>query len=210
MENYMDALNWRYAVKKFDPSKKVSDHDFDILMEAARLSASSYGLQPYKVLVINDKKMRERLKAVSWGQSQITDASHLIVIANQTDFGDELVDDYLRNAAITREITEESLKDYGAMMKSSLTPLSPDQKAKWTGKQAYIVLGNLLSAAASLGIDSCPMEGFDAKKYNEILGLDDKSLNAAVVMTIGYRSEEDKTQHYKKVRKTKGDLIVHI
>ena len=134
----------------------------------------------------------------------------MLVIANQTDFGDELIDSYLDNVSTTRQLPEGTLKEYGDFMKSTLVPLPAEQKATWSNKQAYIVLGNLLSAAATLGIDSCPMEGFEADKYNAILGLDEKNLNAAVALTIGYRSEEDETQHLKKVRKTKENLVIHI
>ncbi len=210
MSTYIDDLNWRYATKKFDPNKKISTQDLDTLLTAAQLSASSYGLQPYQILVVEDAAVREKLKPASWNQSQITDASHLIVIANKTDFGDELVDDYLENVSTTRGIPEDSLNGYGDFMKSKLLPLPQNIKANWTARQAYIILGNLLSAAANLRIDTCPMEGFEAQSYNELLKLDEKNLNAAVVLAVGYRSEEDDTQHYAKVRKSKETLITHI
>tara|TARA_R110002050_G_scaffold14313_7_gene45238 strand:+ start:9320 stop:9976 length:657 start_codon:yes stop_codon:yes gene_type:complete len=210
MSTYINNLNWRYATKKFDTTKKVSEKHLNILLEATTLSASSYGLQPYKIIVIEDPEIRAQLLPAAWGQSQITDASHVIVLANQTTFGEELVDDYIANVSKVRDIPAEGLKGYADFMKSSLTPLSNDEKAKWTAKQAYIALGNLLSAAADLKIDTCPMEGFDASQFNEILGLNKKDLNAAVIVTVGYRSNEDETQHYKKVRKSKENLITHI
>lgn len=209
-KSILENRTWRYATKKFDSSKKVSEEDFNLLMESVRLSASSYGLQPYKVLVISNKDIREKLKPVSWGQSQITDASHLIVLANQIDFGSELVDDYISNVAETRNISLDGLKQYGDFMKSKLIELPAEHKAIWTSKQVYIALGNLMQAAAELKIDTCPMEGFDAEKYDEILGLTAKGLTAAVVLPIGYRSEEDETQHYAKVRKSKEDFFTHI
>ena len=181
MNSYIDNLNWRYATKKFDTSKKVSQGDLDNLLEATSLSASSYGLQPYEILVVEDAALRAKLQPAAWGQSQITEASHLIVLANQSTFGE-----------------------------SKLMPLSESAKATWTARQTYIALGNLLSAAADLKIDTCPMEGFDSAQFNEMLGLSKKGLNAAVLVAIGYRSEEDKTQHYKKVRKTKENLITYI
>ncbi|WP_420398974.1 NAD(P)H-dependent oxidoreductase [Flagellimonas sp.] len=210
MSNILENRTWRYATKKFDPDKKVSDQDLELLLEATRLSASSYGLQPYHVFVITDPEIREKLKPVSWGQSQITDASHLIVFANVTDFGEELLDSYVQNVSSTRNIPEESLKGYGDFMKSKLLDLPVNVKSSWTMKQVYIALGNLMQAAAELKIDTCPMEGFEAKAYNEILGLDEKDLNASVVLPIGYRSEEDETQHYAKVRKSKEELFTHI
>ena len=210
MNTVLEHRTWRYATKKFDASKKVSDQDLETLMEATRLSASSYGLQPYHVFVITDQEVKERLKPASWNQSQITDASHLIVFANATDFGEELVDDYLTNMSETRSIPLEGLKGYADLMKSKLMELTTEEKSNWTARQAYIAFGNLMQAAAELKIDTCPMEGFEADKYNEILGLNDKNLNAAVVLPIGYRSEEDVTQHLPKVRKSKEELFTLI
>jgi nitroreductase len=210
MSNYIENLNWRYATKQFDSTKKISNEDLEKLKEAIQLSASSYGLQPYKILIVEDTETREKLKAASWGQSQITDASQLIVFANMTDFDESLVDDYILNTSNTRNIDASNLKDYADLMKSQLNPLPKEMKAFWTAKQTYIALGNLLSAAADFKIDACPMEGFDAKKYNEILDLNSQNLNASVVATVGYRSEKDDTQHYKKVRKSKKELFSTI
>lgn len=210
MNNILENRTWRYATKKFDDTKKVSDEDLNLLLEAMRLSASSYGLQPYHVYVITDQSVKEQLRPVSWGQSQITDASHIIVFANVTDFGEELLDDYMENVSTTRNIPSESLKGYGDFMKSKLLNLPVDVKSTWTMKQVYIALGNAMQAAAELKIDTCPMEGFDAEAYNKILGLDEKDLNASVVLAVGYRSNEDETQHYAKVRKSKEELFTHI
>ncbi|RAJ06192.1 NAD(P)H-dependent oxidoreductase [Arenibacter echinorum] len=210
MNSYIENLNWRYATKKFDASKKVSQKDLENLLEATSLSASSYGLQPYEILVVEDAVLRSKLQPAAWGQSQITEASHLIVLANQSTFGEELVDNYLDNVSETRGIPSNDLEGYSDFMKSKLMPLSESAKATWTARQTYIALGNLLSAAADLKIDTCPMEGFDSAQFNEMLGLSKKGLNAAVLVAIGYRSEEDKTQHYKKVRKTKENLITYI
>ena len=210
MNTVLEHRTWRYATKKFDPSKKVSDQDLETLLEATRLSASSYGLQPYHIFVISDQEIKEKLKPASWNQSQITDASHLIVFANATDFGEELVDDFLTNVGETRNIPMEGLKGYSDFMKSKLLDLPAETKSTWTTKQAYIAFSNMMQAAAELKIDTCPMEGFESDKYNEILGLTEKNLNAAVVLPIGYRSEEDDTQHWAKVRKSKEALFTHI
>lgn len=210
MNSYIDNLNWRYATKKFDASKKVSKEDLENLLEATALSASSYGLQPYEILVVEDAALRNKLQPAAWGQSQITEASHLIVLANQSTFGEELVDDYLNNVSETRGIPSNDLQGYSDFMKSKLMPLSESAKATWTARQTYIALGNLLSAAADLKIDTCPMEGFDSAQFNEMLGLSKRGLNAAVLVAVGYRSIEDKTQHYKKVRKAKENLITHL
>ena len=210
MNDYIENLNWRYATKKFNSEHHISGADIEKLLEAIRLSASSYGLQPYHVFVITDGELRQKLKPSSWGQGQITDASHLIVFANQTDFDAQLIDGYINNVSETRNIPEDGLKGYGDFMKSKLLELPKDIKAEWTAKQTYLAVGNLLSAAASLKIDTCPMEGFEPQAYNEALGLTEKGLNAAVVVALGYRSEEDETQHYKKVRQSKEELFTHI
>jgi len=210
MSNYLENLNWRYATKKFDDTKKINETDLEFLKEAMQLSASSYGLQPYEILVIEDAELREKLKPAAWNQSQITDASQLIVIANKVGFGDELIDSYIENVSTVRELPLESLSNFSSFMKSKIGEFSIEQKAQWTQNQSYIVLGNLLSAAAEIKVDVCPMEGFDAKVFNEILELDKKGLNTAVIATIGYRSEEDDTQHYPKVRKEKEELFTTI
>jgi len=210
MNPYIKDLNWRYATKKFDSTKKVSPEDLDTLLEAIRLSASSYGLQPYHIFVITDPIIRTKLQPVSWGQSQIVDASHLLVFANKASFGNELIDTYLKNLSTQRNISIDKLKDYGDFMKSKLIDLPNDVKRNWTAKQTYLAMGNLLSVASNLGIDTCPMEGFEPEAYNEILDLSDKGLTASLVTAIGYRSEEDETQWYKKVRLTKEKLFTHI
>ena len=182
----------------------------EVLLEAARLSASSYGLQPYHIFIINDMEIRERLKPASWGQSQITDASHLFVFASATDFDETLVDSYLTKVSTTRSIPAANLKEYGDFMKSKILELPVQTKQHWAARQVYLALGNVMQAAAELAIDSCPMEGFEVDKYDEILGLTEKSLSAAVLLPIGYRSAEDATQHLAKVRKTTEELFTHI
>lgn len=210
MSNYIEDLQWRYATKKFDASKKVSEKDLETLLEAVQLSASSYGLQPYHVFVITDAELRKKLQPVSWGQTQIVDSTYLIVLANKTEVDAEWIDAYLKNISKTRSIPLEALNEYREVMHGNLLNLSVEEKSKWSAKQTYIALGNLLSAAATLKIDSTPMEGFDSKAYNELLGLTEKGLNACVVAAIGYRSEDDTTQHYAKVRQPKKELITQI
>ena len=210
MNTVIENRTWRYATKKFDSTKKIADSDFEQLMESVQLSASSYGLQPYHILIITNKEIREQLKQVSWGQSQITDASHLIVFANQTNFDSKLIEDYLTNVSITRNIPLENLNEYSDFMKSKLLDLPANIKSTWAAKQTYIALGNLMQAAAELKIDTCPIEGFEADKYNTILKLNEKELTAAVVLPMGYRSKEDQTQHYAKVRKSKENLFTYL
>ena len=210
MNDILQNRNWRYATKKFDPTKKLSMENLETLLEAARLSASSYGLQPYHIFVISDPEIREQLKPVSWGQSQITDASHLLVFAGVNDFNETLVDDYLNKVSNTRKIPLGNLKDYGDFMKSKILGLPVQTKQHWAARQVYLALGNIMQAAAELAIDSCPMEGFEVDKYNEILGLSKKGLTTVVLLPVGYRSEEDATRHLAKVRKSKEELFTHI
>ncbi len=210
MTQFIKDANWRYATKKFDATKKISDEDLASLKEAIRLTASSFGLQPYKVIIVENPDVRAQLQPASWGQSQIVDASHLMVFANIIEFGEKEIDATINNMATTRNLALEALQGYGDFMKSKLVSLPEDVKNNWTSKQTYLALGNLLNAAAELKIDVTPMEGFEPEKYNEILGLDKLGLNASLVATIGYRHEEDATQHYAKVRKSEEELFVTI
>jgi nitroreductase len=210
MNTFLENSNWRYATKKFDKTKKITTSDFEKLLEAIRLSPSSYGLQPYKVLIIDNPETRAKLQPASWGQSQIVDASHLIVFANYTKLDNSDIDAYLQNISNTREIPVESLADYGNFMKGAISQKTDAEKNIWNQKQTYIALANLMNAAADLKIDVTPMEGFIPEQYNEILGLDKLHLNAAVVATLGYRHVEDTTQHYKKVRKSKEELFIKL
>lgn len=210
MKDIIHDLNWRYATKKFDSSKKVNSEDLETLLEATRLSASSYGLQPYHIFVIENSELRAKLKPFTWNQSQITDASHVIVFANKNSFGEDLVDDYLENVVQTRGLTHEAVKGYSDFMKSKLLGLPNDLKNNWTARQAYLALGNLMTVAAAMKIDTCPIEGFENEKYNEILGLKESNLNASVVLAVGYRASNDETQHLPKVRYPKERLFTHL
>ena len=210
MNNFIENQNWRYATKKFDATKKVSTEDLETLKKAIQLSSSSYGLQLYKVFIIENPEVRAQLQPASWGQSQIVDASHLLVFANIVNVQESHIDAYVQNIADTRGLSVEDLKGYSDFMKSKIVPLPVEQKAVWTSKQTYLALGNLLNAAAELKIDVTPMEGFEPEKYNEILGLDKLGLNVSLVAAIGYRHEEDATQHYAKVRKPIEELFETI
>ncbi len=210
MSQFIKDANWRYATKKFDSTKKVTNADLDTLKEAIRLSSSSYGLQPYKVLIVENSDIRAQLQPASWGQSQIVDASHLIVFANTINIGTTEIDLYFKNLMETRNIPFEAVQGYSDFMKSKINNLSEEQKNTWTSKQTYLALGNLLNAAAELKIDVTPMEGFEPTKYNEILGLTKMGLNAAVIATIGYRHEDDATQNFAKVRKSNEELFINL
>ncbi|MDN5202685.1 NAD(P)H-dependent oxidoreductase [Fulvivirgaceae bacterium BMA10] len=194
-------LKWRYATKKFDPNKKVSPENLKKIKEVIQLSASSYGLQLYKVLVIEDRGLREKLKAASWNQSQITEASHLFVFCNYSNIKDKDIDDHMQLRANMEGIDVDNLKGYGDFVKRKISEKADHEKHQWAARQTYLALGNLLVACADLKIDACPMEGFEPERYNEILQLPERGLNAAVIATIGYRSKDDQTQKARKVRK---------
>ncbi|MGO4770234.1 NAD(P)H-dependent oxidoreductase [Flavobacterium sp. W22_SRS_FK3] len=210
MSTLLDNLNWRYATKKYDATKKISAADLNTIKEAVRLSASSYGLQLYKVIIVENPEIRKKLKEAAYGQTQITDASQIFVFASQTTVDDSHIDGYIQNISKIRNVPAEALSGFGDYMKGAITPMSDDTKKIWTAKQTYIALGNLLSAAAELKIDATPMEGFNPAAFNEILGLDKLGLTASVIAAVGYRHTEDDTQHYLKVRKSQEELFITI
>ncbi|WP_461532350.1 NAD(P)H-dependent oxidoreductase [Sinomicrobium sp.] len=210
MSPILESLNWRYATKQFDASRKISEEDLTTLKEAIRLSASSYGMQPYEVFVIENPEIRKELREASWGQSQVTDASHLIVFANKKDVTPNDTEAYVNNLSKTRNIPTDELGGLNDMINNNVVNRPTEDKANWSAKQAYIALGNLLSTAAQLRIDACPMEGFDTQAYNRILKLEEKGLNAAVIAAIGYRSESDPFQGLPKVRRAPEDFFTEI
>lgn len=202
----IENLKWRYATKKYDTTKKVSEDDLQQIKEAIRLSPSSYGLQAFKILDIKDKDIREKLKLASYWQPQITEASHLLVFCGYADVNDGHIDEYLNLKADTQGFDVELLKEFRNFMKVFIEG-QKSGKQVWTAKQTYIALSNAIAACAELKIDSTPMEGFEAEKYNEILGLSSKGLKADVLLAIGYRSDEDKTQYDVKIRKPMESLF---
>lgn len=210
MKKIIEDLNWRYATKKFDPKKKISQQQLDTLLEVLRLTPTSYGLQPFKFLVVENQTIREKLKEKSWGQSQITDASHLIILSAYIDLHDYHVDELMQNTTDTRELEPSVLSNYSDFLKGTIAKLEQTKKKEWNSKQVYIALGYLLQACAQLRIDSIPMEGFDAEGYDEILDLKSKNLHALVVCPIGFRAEDDSSQHWKKVRKSHDELVEFI
>lgn len=210
-EQLIAGLNWRYATKQFDPTRKISAKDWEILEESLVLTPSSVGLQPWRFLVIEDPELRTKLQPVSYGQSQITDASHLVVIAAVTDISEEDVDRHIARIAEVRGITTEDLAPLRGMAVGGIVQAKDALERKtWAFNQAYIALGNLLTSAALLGIDACPMEGFSREEYDKLLGLTEQGLGAAVVVTLGYRSPEDKYAALPKVRFPREEVVTHL
>ncbi|EMY79982.1 NAD(P)H-dependent oxidoreductase [Psychroflexus gondwanensis] len=210
MNKYIENLHWRYATKKFNPEKQVSKDDMETLLEAIRLSASSYGLQPYEVMVIEDPEVRAKLKPAAFGQPQITDASYLLVFAYNTNVDRQYLDKFIKNNSETRNKPVEDFQDLREMIQNSVLTFTEDVKHIWASRQVYIALGNLLSAAADLKIDVCPMEGFDSAEFDELLDLKSKDLKSVTLATVGYRSEADQLKDAKKVRKSKDELFTRI
>lgn len=205
--NYIEALNQRYSVKKFDRDKKVSAEKLGNILEAGKLSASSMGLQPYKIIVVESDEMKQRLIPSFHNPSQITTCSHLIVIISKKNVDESYVDGYFRHISEVREIPLESLDLFRRNIESYTNSPSQNEVASWAEKQAYIVLGNLMFAAALEQVDSCPMEGFKKDIIEEILAVDTEKESVAVTLALGYRAEDDAFQHLKKVRKPQDKLF---
>jgi nitroreductase / dihydropteridine reductase len=206
----VDKLNWRYATKKFDSTKKIAADKLRYILDAVQLAPSSIGLQHYRVLVIEDADVRAKLREAAYGQPQVTDASQLIVFAAETGLNEAFGKKYIDNVAAIRGVGRETLAGFESMVLGAIHGRTPEQLAVWAQKQAYIALGVLVSAAAEQDVDICPMEGFDADKFNEILGLAEKGLTATVIATIGYRAADDPFSQLVKVRRPKDEFFIHI
>lgn len=204
----LKALNWRYATKSFDPARKIPAATWKTLEETLVLSPSSFGLQPYRFLVVENPATREALLPHSWNQRQIVDASHLVVFAARTAMTEAEVDRFLDRVVEVRGIPREALEGYRGMMYGSL--LSPGTEARiphWAALQAYIALGNLMTSAALVGVDTCPIEGFSPAEYDTLLGLPAEGYASVVCCALGYRSSEDKYAVAPKVRLPASELI---
>ena len=202
-------LEWRYAAKVFDSTKVIPDADWKTLERALLLTPSSFGLQPWKFFVVTDPAKRALLKPASWGQSQIVDASHLVVFAIRKNLSASDIERFVARTAEVRGTTVESLESYRQMMVGSLSKPSIDINA-WASRQVYIAIGFFMATAALMGIDTCPIEGFEPAKYDEILGLTAQGYSASVVAAAGYRSGSDKYATLPKVRFKAEDVIAHI
>ena len=206
----VDGLKWRYAVKKFDPTKKLTTEQINYVKEAINFIPSSYGLQPYKVLEITDPQIRAKLKEAAYGQTQLTDAAHVFVFASFTDYNPAKVEAFVNLTAQINPMPKENSDGFKNYLNSMIAGMSNEQLAIWTAKQVYIALGSMIAAASEIEIDSAAMEGFDKAKFDEILGLKEKGLASAVIGAIGYRSPEDQNQFLKKVRKPMDQLFETI
>ena len=207
----LDPLKWRYATKKFDPSRKIPEDRWKTLEEALVLTPSSFGLQPWKFLVIQDPELRAKLRPLANDQPQVTDASHYVVFAMVKNMGKEQVDHYVARVAEVRQQSLESLADYKEHLVSGIIEgYRSLQVNTWASNQTFIALGLLLVASALLKIDACPMEGFNKQAYDETLGLGKQGLSAVVSCALGYRLESDKYAHLAKVRFKTEDVVTYL
>jgi len=209
-ESVLAQLRWRYAVKKFDPTRKIEPTTWAALEDSLVLAPSSYGLQPWKFVVVENSAIREQLLPHSWGQRQVVEASHLVVFAVNERMNPGEAERLVRRTSEVRGVPMESLEGLKGMMAGSLSRSSPAEVDTWMSRQIFIALGQFLATCAMIGVDACPMEGFIPTKYDEILGLPAKGFASRVVATVGYRSPEDKAATYAKVRYPKEELIERV
>lgn len=203
----LTALNWRYATKVFDPAKKIPAETWAALEESLILTPSSYGLQPWKFLIVQEAELREQLVAHSWRQRQVADCSHLVVMAVKKAYSLDDLDAFITRMAEVRGGTAEALAGFRKMVAG--TQAQGYMTKEWAKMQAYIALGQFMTSCALLGIDTCPMEGFVPAKYDELLGLEAQGLTTAVLCPAGYRHADDRYASLPKVRFTNADVIEH-
>ena len=206
----LEALNFRYATKAFDPTKKIPEDTWRAIEQSMALTPSSFGLQPWKFLVIDSSEIREKLKGASWGQSQVTDASHLVVLTTRTDLDQKDIDTWIARLSDVQATPIESLAGLSGVISSFSAAMSVSEKQSWNTRQVYIALGQLMTAAALMGIDTCPLEGISASEYDEVLGLAGSGYATAVGCALGYRSADDKYAGAKKARFPLEQVVSHI
>jgi|TARA_B100000809_G_scaffold57862_1_gene54067 nitroreductase len=208
--NIIDSLKWRYAVKKFDTNKNLSEKQIETLKEAFNLTATSYGLQPLKLVIIKNKKIQEKLVPFSWNQQQILQASHLLVICIKDNYTTKEVENYFNLVQKIRNTPDEVINPFKKFLTAEIAKKTQEELYVSNKNQAYIALGNLLTVCASQEIDSCPMEGFTPEKYDEILDLTKDNLKSVLVLPVGFRASDDYMKDLTKVRKNISDSIIEI
>jgi nitroreductase len=203
------ALHWRYATQRFDPARKIPDACWAALEEALVLTPSSIGLQPWKFFVVTDGALKERLRTAAWNQSQVADCSHFVVFTVRKDLGSDHVEKHLDRVAEVRGVTRDSLAKFGQMAVKNLEKARAEGRLDtWQTHQVYIALGSFMTAAALMGVDTCPMEGFQPAQFDEILELTPTGYASVVACAAGYRHPDDKYAVTKKVRFPHTDVIV--
>ena len=211
MSDLIQKLEWRYAAKKMNPTKAVPQEKVDRILEATRLAASSSGLQPYEVIVVTSKEVREKIKPIAWNQAQITDGSHLLVFAAWDNYTVERINTMFDLVNAERGTTNEGWENYRKMLLSTYPGRDAEVNFNHAARQAYIGLGTALVAAAEEQVDSTPMEGFDPKALDEILGLQARGLRSVAILPLGYRADDgDWLVNLKKVRRAREDFVTEV
>ncbi|WP_404784110.1 NAD(P)H-dependent oxidoreductase [Altericista sp. CCNU0014] len=204
----LDALTWRYATKKFDPTKTIASETWSALEESLILTPSSYGLQPWKFLVVTDPELKQQLQPLSWNQAQVADCSHYVVFTIKKNLTAADVDRFVARTAEVRGVPVESIAGYRGMMVSDVVHGARSFNVnEWATRQTYIALGNFMTSAALLGIDTCPMEGIEPVKYDKLLNLSEAGYATVVACAAGYRAEDDKYAELAKVRFAKSEVV---
>lgn len=206
----LDALKWRYATKKFDPARRIPEDVWEILEHSLALTPSSFGLQPWQFLVVENAGLREKLRAASWGQGQVTDASHLVVFTVRTDLGEEDVSRWMDRLSEVQSTPPEALAPLRSVINGFIEPMSADARRAWNTRQIYIALGQFMAAAAVLGIDTCPLEGINPEGYDQVLGLAGSGYATVVGCAIGYRAGDDRHATLPKARFAREAVIRHL
>ncbi|MDA9067730.1 NAD(P)H-dependent oxidoreductase [Flavobacteriaceae bacterium] len=208
--NIIESLNWRYATKKFDSNRKLSKNQVNTLKNAFNLTASSYGLQPIKLIVISNQEIKNNLLESSLNQQQVIQCSHLLVICVETDIDESYIELYFKRVVDIRKTPPKVLESFKNSIINEFNDMSNTSIINWSINQAYLALGNLMTVCSVEEIDSCPMEGFLPEKYDEILDLKTKNLKSVLVMPVGYRSVDDQFSSFKKVRKDINDNTIEL
>ena len=208
--NIIDHLKWRYAVKKFDSEKQLSSIQINTLKEAFNLTATSYGLQPLKLIVVKNKEIQKELVTHSWNQSQIQEASHVLVICIPEKYSTEDVKNYFDLVKKIRKTPDAVLNPFVKTLTTEIQNKTQEELSLWNRNQAYIALGNLMTVCAVEKIDACPMEGFIPEKYDEILGFKKQNLKSVLVLPVGFRADDCYMKDLAKVRKLTQETIINI
>jgi nitroreductase/dihydropteridine reductase len=206
----ISSLQWRYATKQFDSSKALAGEDLEYILEAGNLAATSYGLQPFTMVVVTDEAKKQALVPHAYNQVQVGTNGALVVLAARTDVDATFIAEYTARMENERGLPAGAVDGYKDMMVGHLTSLTAEARLVWAQKQAYIALGTMMVAAAERQVDNAPMEGFDPVKFNELLGLEAHNLHATVILALGHRSSEDASQNYKKIRRPLTDIVVRM
>lgn len=206
----LNALQWRYATKQFDATRKIDAEQWNAIEESLILTPSSFGLQPWKFLVVADPAIRSELRAASWNQPQVTDASHLVVLTTRTDLTQSDIDAWINRMAEVQGCPTENFAPLAGMISGFSSSMSTDTRRAWNSRQVYIALGQLMTTAAMLGIDTCPLEGIDPAAYDRALGLENSGYATVVACALGYRDPADKYASTPKARFDRSRMIEHI